>query len=146
MPIQTSMTEADVKQYMEDVLGDTAGKLGWSVGGDDFDEPTNEILYSLDEASFSFVTTQALVKKIRAVARVEVWRFAMFSTAHETIHSTGAPGTGQTSRSVIHQHCRAMFAQAKSHYVELFPDEQSEQGVSRWSATYEGDYYANAED
>ena len=146
MPIQISLTETEVKQYMENVLGDTAGKLGWSVGGDDFDEPANEVLYSLDQASFSFVVTQALVKKVRAVSRVEVWRFAMFSTAHETIHSTGAPGTGQTSRSVIFQHCKAMFAQAKSQYAELFPDEQPDSGVSRWSVTYEGDVYANAEE
>ena len=146
MAIQTSMTEQEVKEYMEDVLGDTAPKMGWSVGGHDFDEPANEVLYSLDQADFSFVSTQADVKKVRAVARVEVWRFAMFSTAHETIHSTGAPGTGQTSRSVIHQHCKEMFQQAKSHYTELFPEDQPDVEVTRWAVTYDGDYYANAEE
>lgn len=146
MPVVTSLTETEVKEYMQAVMGDTASKLGWSVGGNDFDEPANEVLYSLGEADFSFVSLQEDVKKVRAVARVEAWRAAMYYTAHETTHSTGAPGTGQTSRSVIHTHCKEMFAAAQSQYSELFPDEQPDSSVARWGVTYEGDYYANAEE
>ena len=146
MPVVTTLTENDVKEYMQNVLGDTASKLGWSVGGNDFDEPTNEVLYSLEQADFSFVTTQALVRKVRAIARVEVWRAATYYTAHEVTHATGAPGTGQTSRSVVYSHCKEMFELAKSQYVELYPDDQPDASVQRWAVTYDGDYYANAED
>ena len=146
MGIVTTLTETQVKQYMMDMLGDTAIKLGWSVAGNSFDEPANEVLYSLGESSFAFVVTQELVKKVRAVARVETWRAASFYTAHEITHSTGAPGTGHTSRSAIHAHCLSMLALVKSQYVELYPDEQPDSAVTRWGVTYEGDYYANAGD
>ena len=68
MATVTTLTEAEVQAYMEIVLGDTAHKLGWSVSGDDFDEPTNEVLYTLDEEDFSFVATRADVKKVRVAA------------------------------------------------------------------------------
>ncbi|MCK5642223.1 MAG: hypothetical protein KAJ19_15565 [Gammaproteobacteria bacterium] len=141
------MTETQVKQYMENVLGDAAGKLGWSVGGDDFDEPTNEVLYTLEEADFSFATSQATVKKIRVTARMEVWRAAMYYTVHEIAHSSGAPGTGQSSRADIHRHCKAMYALARSQFIESYPEfsAQASQAVERYGVEYDGDYYGNAE-
>ena len=146
MPVVTTLSENDVKEYMEVVLGDTASKLGWTVGGDDFDEPVNEILYILGESSYAFVTAQADVKKVRSIARVEAWRAAMYYTAHEISHSSGAPGTGQTSRADIHRHCKAMFTLAKSQFVESYPDDQPSRSVERWAVSYDGDYYANAEE
>lgn len=146
MPVVTTLTEADVKTYMANMMGDTAIKLSWSVVGGDFDEPTNEVLYSLGKADFSFVSTQSDVQKVRAVARVEAWRAAMFYSAHETTHATGAPGTGQTSRSAVYTHCKEMFQAALSNYTALFPDERPASLVERYSVSYDGDYYANAED
>ena len=147
MPVVTSLTEAKVKEYMEQVLGDTASKLGWSVGGDDFDEPVNEVLYTLEESSFSFVSTQALARKVRIVARMEVWRAAMYYTAHEASHSAGAPGTGQVSRADVHRHCKEMFNVAKSQFTEAYPElsVQTSRQVERWPVDYEYDYYGNAE-
>ena len=145
MPVVISLTESDVKEYMEAVLGDTAQKLGWSVGEDDFDEPTNEVLYSLGESSFSYVTSQGEVKKVRSVARVEVWRAAMYYTVHETSFSAGAPGTGQTSRAEVHRHCKAMFELSKSQFVGDYPDDETSRNAQRWAVNYDYDYYGNAE-
>jgi len=144
MGIVTSLTELEVKEYMFAMMGDTATKLGWSVAGGDFNEPANEILYSLEEANYTFVNSQIIVRKVRAIARVEAWRAATYYTAHEVTHSTGAPGTGQTSRTAIHQHCQSMFIAAKSQYIESYPDEQPDSSVARTAVTYEGDYYSNA--
>ncbi len=147
MPIVTSLNEPSVKEYMQVVLGDTASKLGWSVGGDDFDEPTNEVLYILNESSFSFVDTQAEVRKVRTIARMEVWRAAMFYTVHEISHSAGAPGTGQTSRADIHRHCKEMYNLASSQFTEAYPElsVQTSRQVERWGMDYKYDYYGNAE-
>ena len=147
MPIVTSLNEPTVKEYMQTVLGDTSSKLGWSVGGDDFDEPTNEVLYILDESSFAFVDTQAEVRKVRTIARMEVWRAAMFYTVHEISHSAGAPGTGQTSRADIHRHCKDMYSLARAQFTESYPELsiQTSRQVERTAIDYKYDYYGNAE-
>lgn len=147
MAIVTTLTEDEVKQYMEDMLGDTAGKLGWSKAGLDFDEPANEVLYTIGQADFTYITTQILVKQARVTARMEVWRHAMYYTVHEIAHSAGAPGTGNVSRADIHRHCKAMFDLAKSDFVELYPDlaATTSRQVERWGLGYEYDYYGNAE-
>lgn len=147
MGIVTTYNEAGVKEYMETVLGDTAHKLGWSVAGDDFDEPVNEVLYTLSEADFSFVDTQAEARKVRMVARMEVWRAAMYYTAHEASHSAGAPGTGQTTRSQIHTQCKAMFELAYGQFTEAYPElsVRTSREVERTPISYTYDYYGNAE-
>ena len=148
MAIVTSYTEAEVKQLMENLLGDTATKLGWSVGGDDFDEPTNEVLYVLELADFTTITTQALALKVRVVARVEAWRAAMYYTVHEASFSAGAPGTGQTSRADIHRHAKAMFEMAKADMTEKYPDlvAQETRSIVRTAIEYDEDIYANRGD
>lgn len=148
MAIPTTYTEAEVKQYMEDVLGDTADKLGWSVGGNDFDEPLYEVLYTLEKSDFTFVNTLALANKVRVVARREVWRAAMYYTAHEASFSAGAPGTGQTNRADVHRHCRSMFDLANAELLEKFPDlgAQDSRETTRWQVGYDKDYYGNQEE
>lgn len=147
MAIVTTITEAEVKQYMEDVLGDTASKLGWSVAGDDFDEPANEVLYTLGVDDFSAVSTRDGVAQVRAVARMEVWRHAMFYTAHEASFSAGNPGTGQTSRGEIHRSSKALYELARQEVNDQFPSllPQDTREVVRYPVKYEDDYWANAE-
>ena len=147
MAIVTTYTEDEVQTYMETVLGDSASKLGWSKTGDDFDEPTNEVLYTLGEADFSFVDTQAEAKKVRTTARMEVWRHAMYYTVHEVAHSSGAPGTGNVSRADIHRHCRSMYDLARAQFVEDYPElaATTSRQVERWGFGYDYDYYGNAE-
>ena len=148
MAIATSLTESEVKQYMQNVLGDTSKKLGWFAADDDFDEPANEVLYVLDKADYTFVISQALVAKTRSVARVEVWRAAMYYTVHESSFSAGAPGTGQTSRADIHRHCKEMFQLSQSEMIQKYPDLGSDESreAEKVSVEYANDYYANAED
>lgn len=147
MAIPTSYTEEELKTYMETVLGPTATKLSWSVSAGHFDEPVNEVLFFLGESAFSFADdNQTLVKKLRMVARMEVWRAAAFYTAHEASFSVGSPGTGQTSRADVHRHCKEMFTDAKSELEQTFPELFSETSwaVERIPVEYDGDYYSNA--
>lgn len=147
MAIATTITEDETKQYMEDVLGDTASKLGWSKTGLDFDEPANEVLYTLGQSSYSFATSQSSVKQVRVTARMEVWRAAMFYTAHEASYSAGAPGTGQTNRGEIHRHAKAMYDLARGEFTEAYPEfaPSDSREVQRWGFGYNYDYYGNAE-
>lgn len=147
MAIKTTLTENELKTFMFAVLGKTATKLGWSIGNNDFDEPVNEVLYALGASDFTFVSTQSDVSKCRTIARVEVWRAAMYYTAHEATHSVGAPGTGQTSRGEIHRHCQEMFQLAQSELNSKYPELAPETGgwaVDRVPVKYDNDVYSNA--
>ena len=147
MAIVTTYTEQEIKQYMEDVLGNTADKLGWSKSGGDFDEPANEALYTLGEDDFTFVASRDEAKKARLAARMEVWRHAMYYTVHEVSHSAGAPGTGQVNRQDVHRHCKSMFELARARFVEDYPElaPSTSREVRRWGLGYNYDYYGNAE-
>jgi len=148
MPLITNYNESEVMQYMEDVLGDTAHKLGWDAASSDFQEPVNEVLLLLDEADFTFVDTAAEAKKVRLLARMEAWRAAMYYSVHESSYSAGAPGTGQTNRADIHRHAKAMYELAKMEvgieYPELAP--QAPRSAGRHAVDYEGDVYAKQGD
>lgn len=147
MPVKTSYTESEIKTYMQDVLGDTASKLGLSAAAGDFDEAVNEVLYLVEQSDFSWVTTLQLADKARTISRMEAWRSAMYFTAHEASYSAGAPGTGQTSRADIHRHCKAMFELAQADafykYPELAPADAANE-VAQFGVDYENDYYGNA--
>ena len=147
MTLPTTYNIAGVKEYMQKVLGDTSRKLGWSVGGDDFDEPAHEVLYTLGEADFSFVDTAAEAARVRAVARLEAWRAAMYYTIQETSFSAGAPGTGTTSRADVHRHCKAMFELSKAEVLEKYPSlgALESREIEVYPIRYEGDYYSNAD-
>lgn len=147
MALPTTYTETEVKEYMENVLGDTAHKLGWTVEGNDFDEPTNEVLYVLDLADFTSISSRAEAAKLRVVARMETWRAAMYYTVHESSHSAGAPGTGQTSRADIHRHAKGMFEMAKAEAFDKYPDlDTMSREAERWPASYKNDYYSNQDE
>lgn len=121
MAIKVSYTEEEVKQYMMDVLGDTATKQGWSVEDADFEVAADEVLYSLGKQDFTFVNSVETAAEMRAVARVEVWRMAMANSAHLHSHSVGAPGTGQTSRSDVYRQLKEQFDLAVQYLTDKFP-------------------------
>ena len=148
MALPTTYTAKQVAQYMETVLGETAHKLGFKEEKGSFAEPVNEVLLVLGEEDFSFVNTQAEVKKVRLVARMEAWRAVMYYTAHEVSHSAGAPGTGQVSRDSVHRSASALFAKAESEFKEAYPALVEDDGreVSKWTLTYENDSYSNRGD
>ena len=142
MAIKTTYTEDEVKAYMETVLGETAHKLNWAVEYDSFDEPTNQVLYTLGESNFSFVSSVVTAAKLRSVARLEAWRAAMYYTAHEASHSVGAPGTGSTSRGEVYRHCKEQYDLAYREFTGLFPEENTipSRDVLMSSVAYVGDY------
>ena len=149
MGTSTTITESEAKTYMETLLGDTANKLGWSVAGNDFNEPVNEVLYTLDAEDFASISTIAGVSKVRTICKTEVWRAAMYYTLHETSYSAGAPGTGQTNRADIHRHSKAMYELALSEQAQRYPDlvlGGTSRDVEAWQTDYDDDYYGNAND
>lgn len=139
----SSYTEDELKQYMESVLGDTATKLDWSFQDGDFDEPVAEVLLRLNEDDFSFVNTKSEAAKVRSIARVEVWRAAMYYTAHEAQHSVGAPGTGQTSRADIHRASKSMYDLAYSEMIRDYPElgQQNYRAAEVYTVRYSNDHY-----
>lgn len=121
MASKTTLTIAELKAYMESVMGDTATKLGWRAGDGDFDEPVNNVLYALGLEDLSTIDSLAEVNQVRMVARVEAWRAAMYYTVHEHGHSAGAPGTGSTNRADIHRHAKEMFGLAIVELQQRYP-------------------------
>jgi hypothetical protein len=148
MALPTSYTDTELKEFMERVLGDTAHKLGWTAEDGDFDEALNEVLLVCGKADLTFVDTQAEVKKVRIVARMEAWRQAMANTVHAASHSAGAPGTGQVTLSDIHRQAKAQFEMARGEFTENYPELAGldSQEVQQYTVAYTGDYYANRGD
>ena len=148
MALPTTYTSKEVADYMELVLGETAHKLSLKREKGSFDEPVNEVLLVLGEADFSFVNTQAEVKKVRMIARMEAWRAVMYGTVHEVSHSAGAPGTGQVSRASIHGAAKQQFEAAKNQFEEAYPALIEDDGreIEQWTLVYTNDVYANRGD
>lgn len=147
MAIKTSYTEAEVAQYMETLLGDTARKESWNAADGDFDEAVNQVLYNLEQNDFTFVSSAIAAAEVRAVSAVEAWRMAMYNTAHYASHSVGAPGTGQTSKADVHRFCKDMFEQAMEELERRFPAStalwtEQTRDVSYWTVVYSQDYEA----
>lgn len=137
-----SYSTAEVKAYMERVLGDTAAKLRWSAGDGDFDEPAKEVHIRLGDD-----LTDVDTGLVRAVSRVEVWRAAMYYTVHEASFSAGAPGTGSTNRADIHRQAKAMYEMASSELTIAYPDyaPQATRSMAIYPVTYSNDPYSNDE-
>lgn len=145
MAIQTTITEADVKRYMEKVLGQTAKSVSMSVAEGSFDEAANECLYLLDKSDFTTFNTQSLVRKVRRVANVYAWWAVMQSTVHEASFSASSGG-GQANRSDIHRQAKSMYEKSRADLFLAYPDldetiETTSRKVSRVSIKYDSTVY-----
>jgi hypothetical protein len=108
MAIPTSYTEATLKAFMHAELREVATALGWTVVAGSYDEPLIETLLAYGVSDIVAATD---IRKLRALARREVWRAVASATAGD--HDFSAEGASY-SRSQIHAQALAMLTRAES--------------------------------
>ena len=74
MPLPTSYSETELKDYMHATLAETASVMGWSVGAGSYDEAINETLFANGVDDSAAITGWEDIRKLRFLARVEAWR------------------------------------------------------------------------
>jgi len=126
MAISSYADEAALAGYMHRVLGrdELAQALDWSVARDDYQDAVDETLLVMDVTDVSTVTATTDLRKLRAVARAEVWRLVMSRTAGD--YDVSLDGDSY-KRAQLHKHAAAMFNQAKAEAVALGADDYAQQ-------------------
>lgn len=148
MAPKTTYSEAELKQFMEDLIGATADKLGIRAEAGHFDTAVDETMYIMGVSDLTSINTLAEARKLRLVARREAWRFVAASTVHEASFSSGSPGTGSTNRADIHRHAKAMFDLANAELITEYPDliVASSRSVIRTTVQYPFSPYEDYDD
>lgn len=121
MPVPTSYDEDQLALYMHAILGedDTAKELEWTVAGLDYDEAVVETLFAMGVDSLATVTGRDAIRKLRVLARVELWRLVAQRTAGRFNQSMTNVGGASYSKAQVHEHAKAMLVQAESEAVAL---------------------------
>lgn len=109
MAAPTAYTEISLMNYMHECLNGVGDVLGFDPPHA-YDEAVNEVLLVYGTADVTAVTGANNIRKLRAIARVEVWRKVLAATAgdYDFRREDGA----QYSRSQIHAQAEKMFNQA----------------------------------
>ena len=111
MAAPSSYSETELATFMHTLLGRVATALGWSVGGGDYGEAVNDALLAGGWSSISEVSSAAAIQKLRALARVAVWRWVVPATAaHIDIKS----GPTEMDWSQLHAQARTALALAEA--------------------------------
>jgi hypothetical protein len=141
MPALDPYTDSTFKEYLHRALGHTATGLHWSVAGGHYDELLLDTKLALDVNDLASLTSNADLKKLRVVGRVQLWRAVLAATAGD--YAFSADG-GSYSREQVHAHAQAMLAQAESEAMAVGALEGYV--VSNGKASYPGDPYADYDD
>jgi hypothetical protein len=111
MTVPSSYTDSGLKAFMHGEVGEVGTILGWSSSGGSYDEPLIDALFLSDAEDITDVTTVAGVCKLRALARVAVWRQAVKRVAAR--YDFSADG-GSYSRSQLQSMCADALAVAEA--------------------------------
>lgn len=109
--------EQQLAAFMERTLGrdELAASLDWSVMID-YDDAVDETLLILNITDLTTVTGATALRRLRAVARAEVWRAVMQRTAGD--YDATIDGDSY-KRSQLHDHAALMYADARAEAVAL---------------------------
>lgn len=118
MPAPSTYTEESLSAYMDSILGAVADVLSWSVAGGDYAEAVNETLLAYGVDDIALVTGRENIKRLRALARREVWRAVVNVTAGD--YDFEADG-GKYSRSEINKMAMQNLIRAESEAAEYDP-------------------------
>lgn len=141
MPVPVSYTEATLAEYMHNVLGAVADALGWSVAGDSYAEAITETLLACDVADIAQLSGADDMRKLRAIARREVWRAVVHATtAHYDMSADGL----SAHRSQINEQAHKMLVAAEID-AALYDDTAGGWRVSAEKVSHEDDPYAERE-
>jgi hypothetical protein len=81
MAAPTVYTEKTLADFMQATLADLATTLGWTTTPDDYQEAVNEALLTYGTSAISTITGTTNIRKLRAIARVQVWRQVVAAVA-----------------------------------------------------------------
>lgn len=109
MAIPASYTETTLADFMKDQLKTIATVLSWSTTPDDYQEAVNEALLAYGETTIANITGAANLRKLRALARAEVWKAAMAAVSGDFDFSADG---GSYKRDQVFQHIKDMLSQA----------------------------------
>lgn len=119
MSVPTSYNESDLASYMHSVLGSVADVLSWTVPSS-YSEPINEALLAYGVNDVSLATD---IRKLRTLARREVWRAVMQATAaHIDVQLDGE----SFDQSQVHEQARTQFQMAQQQVLDAGYDDLSQ--------------------
>lgn len=110
MPAPAAYTESGLAQFMLGELQHVGRGLGW-VTQAQIQPAIDEALLDLGVTDVATVTGADAIRRLRAVARVHVWRLAAQATAGD--FDFQADG-GRYDRSQVHKHCVDMVKRAEA--------------------------------
>lgn len=118
MPIATSYTEDELKAYMHSVLGSSITDVfSFSVAGGSYNEAVNETLYQMEVDTIASISGREAVRKLRVVARMELWRAVAAYTSDHAV-AVNVPNGSYSGKS-IHERAMAEFDKAKAEAESL---------------------------
>lgn len=139
MAYPSGYTEQSLAEYMHATLGAMAARLGWTVDGDHYDEAVNEAVAAYGADDIASITGRENLRKLRALARREVWRAVVQSVAAYYEFSTDGQSFKPNQMST---QARAALAQAEADCVALGAGDDANYSVVIDSVIYPGDPYA----
>jgi hypothetical protein len=123
MSIPASYTETTLADFMKDQLKGIATMLGWTTTPDDYQEAVNEALLAYGVSDIATISGLANIKKLRALARVQVWKAALAAVAGD--FSFSADG-GSYQRDQVFQHIKDALQQATTEALVYDPNYAAE--------------------
>jgi hypothetical protein len=134
MAIPVSYTEATLQAYTHTLLGAVAATLGWTVALGSYTEPCNEAIAAYGVDDVTTILGRDNVRKIRALARREVWRAVAAQTAsHYDVSADGA----SRQRSQIHAQALQELQRAELDCMEFDPAYEVGATTIRFDDAYE---------
>lgn len=138
MAYPASYTETSLAEYMHATLGAMATRLGWTVDDGDYTEAVNEAVAAYGTDDISGITGRDELRKLRALARREVWRLVVQSLAAYYEFSTDGQSFKPNQMSAQAQ---AALAQAEADCVALGAGDDANYRVEIDSVIYPADPY-----
>lgn len=145
MAAPSSYTEQTLAEYMHGVLGndEMARALSWSVAEGDYGDAVDETLLAYGVDDISEISGRNNIRKLRTLARRELWRLVMQRTAgmHDT---TAGVEAGGEEFSQIHAHARKMYDIADGEAQPY--DSAVDYAMGKTAVRYTGDHYRHTDD
>lgn len=118
MALPVAYTETALAEYLHGELNRAgfATDLGWSVAGDDYEEPVNDALALYGVDAIADVSGRDNIMRLRALARLALWQ----AVARATVHYRDAETPDGTSArlSQVHAQARALASAAEAEATQ----------------------------
>lgn len=123
MAIPAGYTEETLAQYMyslitnDDAVNEFATALRWSVANGSYQDAVDEAIAAYGVDDITAISGRENIRRLRAVARVELWR----SVVQRTVPSYQvSDGTTTTSRNQLYEHAKEMYDMALNEAITLY--------------------------